>query len=79
MNSCDTYKTDSRVSQLAFHERFDFFTQGFPNSPAMMLQPAFFQDSTSGKTVENIRKMGLRVALSRANDGLLCIGFAEFW
>jgi hypothetical protein len=41
----------------------------------MMLQPALLHDFTSGKTVENIRKLDAGVAPSSATDALFSTVF----
>jgi hypothetical protein len=62
VNGGYTHEPDTRVSQFALNESFNLFAKGFANPTAMMLEPALLQHFTSGKTVENIRKMVAGVA-----------------
>src|SRR2546423_169903 len=72
MNSGDPYQANARVSQLAFHQRFNLLAQGFPQPSAMILNAALLHSSPRSKTHENIRKsgtgVGLEVLLSRTKE-----------
>jgi hypothetical protein len=70
MNCGYTDQPNPRIGQLTFHQRFDFLAQGFADPSTMMLQPPPLHHSTSGKTVENIRKLDARVALECATAAL---------
>jgi hypothetical protein len=76
VNRCHAHESNARVGEFAFDQRFDFFAQGLPNPSAMMLQPALLHDSTSGKTIENIRKLDAGVGARRATGTLFSPAFA---
>jgi hypothetical protein len=76
VNRCHAHESNARVGEFAFDQRFDFFAEGLPNPSAMMLQPALLHDSTSGKTVENIRKLDAGVEASRQTSALFSSAFA---
>src|SRR5262249_48151974 len=67
-----THQANPGVGQFAFHQRFYLFAKRLPHPPAMMLQPTLLHNPTSGKTVENIRKLDAGVAPSSAWMRLLC-------
>ena len=75
MDRGHAHQADARVSQLSFHQSLDFLAKGLADPSSMMLEPTLLQDSTSGKTVENIRKLDAGVGPS-ATDGAIV---HRFW
>ncbi len=49
MNGNHTHQTNARISQLAFHQGFDFFAKSLTDPPAMMLEPPLLQDAPQVK------------------------------
>jgi hypothetical protein len=62
VNGSHANQSYARISQFTLNESFNLFAKSLSDSTAMMLEPALLQHFTSGKTVENIRKMVAGVA-----------------